>query len=94
MTTTPDIHEEYLQHNLMLVRTGRKSRAPGIRRCPDCTEPFIDDHTGLSHCPDCRTDHRRFCRGCHRLIANTARGERYCVSCENQTPLFGIEAIP
>lgn len=80
--------EDYLRHNLMLVQTGRKSRAPGIQRCTDCREPFINRGTGLSYCADCRTDHRRFCKGCNTLIANTIHGDRYCLSCQNQMSLF------
>jgi hypothetical protein len=88
------LHDDYLRHNLMLVRTGRKSRAPGIRRCPDCDEPFIDDHAGLPHCPGCRTAHCRFCKGCCQLIANTTEGDRYCLSCQSQPTLFGTEFTP
>lgn len=91
MSTALTSDDEYQRFNLMLVRTGRKSHAPGIRRCRDCAEPWIDDHTGLVHCPECRTGHRRFCHGCKTLITNTEHGDRYCISCQNQHALFTIE---
>jgi hypothetical protein len=87
MTATYE-HRRYLAHNLRLVRTRRKPRAAGIRRCQDCTEPYIDDHVGLVHCPDCRVNHRRYCRGCRALIANTTAGDRLCECCRDQLPLF------
>ena len=77
-----------LLQNLQLVRSGVKSRAPGIRRCPDCDEPWIDDHTGLSYCPGCRIQHRRRCRTCRAHITNTADGNPLCDSCTDQTTLF------
>ena len=80
--------DSYLRHNLMLVQTGRRDRAPGIRRCTDCHEPWIDDHTGLSWCRTCRTTHRRRCEGCHALIAITTDGDRLCDCCQQQTGLF------
>lgn len=79
--------EDYLRHNLALVRSGRKTRAPGIKRCRDCDEPFIDRNTGLSYCPDCRTNHDRHCQGCRARMRNTTEGHRYCVCCQNQLPL-------
>ena len=80
--------DSYLRHNLMLVRTGRRDRAPGIRKCADCTEHFIDDHTGLSWCRTCRTDHHRRCADCHTLMPITADGDRRCDCCQSQTTLF------
>lgn len=88
MTPSTRAHDEYLAFNLMLVRTGRKARASGIRCCPDCTEPFIDDRVGLAQCPDCRVNHRRYCPDCRALIPNTSRGDRLCESCQDQIPLF------
>lgn len=85
---TPGDPGGYLAHHLMLVRTGRKSRAPGIRKCPDCAEAFIADDTGIPHCPTCRTGHRRRCTDCHAWITNTADGERQCLSCRDQISLF------
>jgi hypothetical protein len=85
---TPGDPGGHLAHQLMLVRTGRKSRAAGIRRCPDCTEPFIDDQTGLVHCPICRTNYRRRCADCHTPMANTTDGDRLCLSCRDQLALF------
>ncbi|MGH3611159.1 MAG: hypothetical protein ACRDRK_00760 [Pseudonocardia sp.] len=90
---TPGDPGGYLAHQLMLVKTGRKSRAAGIRRCPDCTEPFIDDHTGLTHCPDCRTAYRRHCADCRAPMTNTAAGDRLCLSCQNQLVLFPTERM-
>lgn len=83
--TDPDFH---LYQNLKDVMSGVKHRAPGIRRCQDCENPYIDDHSGLPHCPNCRTNHRRFCRQCHALIRNTEQGDRLCASCVNQEALF------
>ena len=96
MTATSEHTDQtgYLAHNLMLVQTGRKSRASGIRRCPDCTEAFIDDHTGLAHCPTCRTAYRRRCAVCRAPIAITADGDRLCLSCQDQIPLFPTESTP
>lgn len=90
MTDTYE-HRRYL----MLVATGHKRRAPGIRHCPDCTQPYIDDYTGLPYCPGCRVNHRRYCRSCRVLIPNTSRGDRLCLSCHDQIPLFsGTEPTP
>ena len=77
-----------LLQNLQAIRSGVKSRAPGIRRCPDCDEPWIDDHTGTAHCPICRIEHRWRCRTCWALVAITADGNSLCDSCINQIPLF------
>lgn len=76
------------EHNLKLVQAGVKSRAAGIKHCTGCREPYIDDQSGLSHCPDCRINHRRRCKGCGRFIDNTTAGDRYCISCTNQSALF------
>ena len=84
----------YLAHQLMLVKTGRKHRAPGIRHCTDCREPFIDDHTGLPHCPRCRVTHRRRCTDCQQPFANTAAGDRRCTSCRAQLPLPLFDTPP
>jgi predicted RNA-binding Zn-ribbon protein involved in translation (DUF1610 family) len=78
----------YLVHNLMLVQTGRKSRAAGIRKCSDCDRAWIDDHAGLTQCPECRTEHFRRCAGCRARIRNTTDGDRYCDCCRDQLPLF------
>jgi hypothetical protein len=77
-----------LLQNLQLVRSGVKSRAPGIRRCPDCDESWIDDHTGLTYCPTCRIGHWQRCRMCHAQIAITVGGNPLCDSCTDQIPLF------
>ena len=77
----------YLAHQLMLVQTGRKNRAPGIRRCADCAQPFIDDHTGLGHCATCRVTHRRHRADCRQPFLNTPAGDRLCASCRNQLAL-------
>ncbi len=82
--------DSYLRHNLMLVRTGRRDRAPGIRKCADCHEHFIDDHTGLAWCRDCRTTHHRHCVDCHALMPITADGDRLCDCCQTQTTLFPV----
>ncbi len=87
MTTDTDT-ASYLRHNLMLVQTGQRDRAPGIRRCADCHEPWIDDHTGLSWCRTCRPEHRRRCAHCHTFIAITPDGDRLCDCCREQTALF------
>ena len=78
----------HLAHQLMLVRTGRKSRAAGIRRCTDCTEPFNDDHTGLPYCGTCRTRHTRRCTDCQQSFPNTEAGDRLCDCCRAQLSLF------
>lgn len=83
--TEPNFH---LYQNLKAVQTGVKSRAPGIRRCRDCENPYIDDNSGLPYCPHCRTAHRRFCKHCHTLIRNTEEGDRLCASCADQELLF------
>lgn len=88
MTTTLD---QYLAENLRLVQTGCKSRAPGIRRCGDCKRPWIDDHTGLAWCPDCRVTHTRRCRTCGTPFTNTRAGDVLCVSCRDQDPLFDLD---
>ena len=86
----PDVRDPdgYLAHQLMLVRTGRRSRAAGIRRCTDCHEPFIDDHTGLTWCPTCRTAHHRRCADCGQSFPNTPAGDRLCDCCRDQFALF------
>ena len=86
----PDVRDAdgYLAHNLMLVRTGLRSRAAGIRRCTDCREPFIDDHTGLTWCPTCRPNHQRRCADCGQPFSNTPAGERLCDCCREQLALF------
>jgi hypothetical protein len=90
---TPNIaasveHTAHLQLNLRQVQAGIKSRAPGIRRCQDCAEPYIDDRVGLVHCPTCRVNHRRYCRGCWALMPNTTQGDRLCDCCQDQLALF------
>ena len=85
---TPGDPGGHVAHQLMLVRTGRKSRAPGIRRCDDCREPFVDDHTGLPWCTACRVAHRRRCADCDHPFPNTAAGDRRCTCCREQLPLF------
>ena len=93
---TPDLRERidptdprfHLLINLRDVQSGKKSRAPGIRRCKDCHHPYIDDYSGLPHCPNCRTNHRRFCKSCQTLIENTIAGDKLCASCTDQTALF------
>lgn len=86
--TDPTDPRYTLLQNLQLIRTGVKSRAPGIRRCRDCDQPWIDDHTGLSHCPLCRINHRRQCRSCRAQMAVTADGNPLCDSCTHQIALF------
>jgi len=80
------LHDDYLRHQLMLVRTGRKTRAPGIRRCPDCKEPHIADQTGIAYCPECRVNHTVRCRTCRAPIP--LDGNPQCLCCQNQIPLF------
>jgi hypothetical protein len=84
---TPADTEGYLAHQLMLVRTGRKTRAPSIRRCDDCGEPFIGDSSGLSYCPTCRPTHQRRCADCTQLFPNTPTGDRRCGCCRHQLAL-------
>ena len=93
---TPDLRQRidptdprfHLVVNLMDVQSGKRSRAPGIRRCKDCDTAYIDDNSGLVHCANCRTDHQRFCKGCKRLIPNTTAGDKLCASCADQSALF------
>ena len=80
-----------LERNLRLVRTGQARTAPGIRRCPDCRQPWIDDDSGLSFCRDCRVHRRRSCQDCGTAFPNTADGDRRCVCCRAQLPLFTPE---
>ncbi len=84
----PVEHTAYLRRNLRLVAAGVKSRAPGIRRCTDCRDPWIADNSGLSLCPDCRVQHLRVCGDCHRPFTNTRAGDRLCMCCRDQHPLF------
>ena len=49
--------DSYLRHNLMLVRTGRRDRAPGIRKCTDCPNTASRPLWSALVC-DCRTPHR------------------------------------
>jgi hypothetical protein len=77
-----------LLQNLQLVRSRVKSRAPGIRRCPDCDQPWIDDHTGLAYCPVCWVGRWQRCRTCRAQIAMTVDGNPLCDSCTDQFPLF------
>ena len=81
-------YEQHLQHNLQLVQAGIRSSAPGIRRCHDCKQRYIDDRVGLHHCPNCRVNHRRYCRQCRNLMPNTTQGHRLCECCRDQLPLF------
>lgn len=74
--------------NLQLVRSGVRSRAPGIRRCPACREPWINDGTGLSWCETCRIGRQRKCAHCAATFTLTEQGERLCQSCTEQIPLF------
>jgi hypothetical protein len=83
--TDPQFH---LLMNLRDIRNGTKSRAPGIRRCTDCNEPWIDDHDGLPYCTDCRVNHYRACQQCGTASRNTERGDRLCASCTHQDSLF------
>ena len=78
----------YLAHQLLLVATGRKHRAAGIRHCTDCGEAFIDDHTGLTWCPTCRPAHRHRCVDCGAPFPNTPGGDRRCTCCRAQLALF------
>ena len=82
----------HLAHQLMLVRTGRRHRAPGIRHCTDCHQPFIDDHCGLTWCVTCRTRHTRRCADCAQQFPNTPAGDRQCDCCSEQLPLFSTTA--
>jgi hypothetical protein len=84
--TDPTDPRFMLLQNLQLVRSGVKSRAPGIRRCLDCDQPWIDDHTGLTYCPVCRVGHWQRCR--RAQIAVTVDGNPLCDSCTDQIPLF------
>ena len=77
-----------LLQNLQAVRSGVKSRAPGIRRCPDCDQPWIDDHTGLTYCLTCRIEHRWRCRTCRALVVIVVDGSPLCDSCIAQIALF------
>ena len=79
-----------LRRNLRLVQSGRKTRAPGIRRCPECDTPFIDDHSGLPLCPACRPNHTRQCAHCRARFTNTPAGDRLCPSCRHQPSLFEV----
>jgi hypothetical protein len=83
--TDPQFH---LLINLRDIRNGVKSRAPGIRRCRDCTQPWIDDHSGLPCCTDCRVNHHRACQQCGTAFRNTEQGDRFCFSRTNQDSLF------
>ena len=74
--------------NLLDVQSGKKSRAPGIRRCKDCGTAYIDDDSGLVHCFNCRTERRRFCKQCKTRISNNTAGDKLCASCADQTALF------
>ena len=87
--TRPDGAAMHLRHNLMLVQSGQKTRAPGIKKCPDCREHFIDDHRGLPYCGNCRINHTRACGDCGQPFRNTESGDRLCPSCREQIPLFG-----
>ncbi len=78
----------------MLVATGRKSRAPGIRRCTDCREAFIADTSGLGWCPTCRPNHHRRCADCGQPFANTPAGDRLCDCCRQQLSLFNTGTTP
>lgn len=57
-------HNAYLARNLDLVARGIKARAAGIRRCRDCTEPFIVGVPAYWWCENCRIDHTVKCRSC------------------------------
>jgi hypothetical protein len=87
MSTT----QSYLEHNLRLVQSGRKSRAAGIRRCADCSTAFIADDSGLALCVACRPNHTRRCRTCQVQFPNTVAGDELCVSCRNQPTLFDTD---
>ena len=78
------------QRNLRLVQSGRKTRAAGIRRCADCTNPYIDDHSGLTLCLTCRPNHTRQCAQCPARFTNTPTGDRLCQSCRQQPSLFEV----
>lgn len=74
--------------NLRAVQSGRRSRAPGIGRCPDCTVVFIRD-SSVRWCPTCRVGHVLPCTGCGVRIPIAEDGSRVCPSCQGQLPLFG-----
>jgi hypothetical protein len=59
------IHHDHLHRNLLLVRNGVKSRAAGIRRCRDCTEPFIVATAACWFCGSCRGNHTQHCTICN-----------------------------
>jgi hypothetical protein len=81
------------QRNLRLVQSGRRTRAPGIRRCGDCDTAFIDDHSGLPLCVECRPNHTRQCAHCPARFTNTPAGDRLCSSCRQQPALFDTEVV-
>lgn len=84
--------DSYLRHNLMLVQTGRRSRAPGVRRCADCDTPYIDDHSGLTWCRTCRVTRHRRCADCRTSMPITPDGDRLCDCCRAQGALFAMTA--
>jgi hypothetical protein len=81
---------QHLQISLYQVQAGVKARVPGIRRCHDCRNPYIDDQSGLPYCRNCRADHNRNCGQCGTTFRNTTDGAHLCKSCLNQPslPLF------
>lgn len=79
-------HKE-LQRNLARVQNGVLHRAPGIRKCADCHEPYIQDESGLNWCPDCRVHHVRRCSDCTIRFFCTREGHTRCPSCRQQLAL-------
>ncbi len=82
------VDRRYLLRDLQRVRNGVTSRAPGISKCADCREPYIDDHSGLAWCKTCRVRHHRACRDCKTRFPCTRQGHTQCVSCRTQHSLF------
>jgi hypothetical protein len=82
------LQPRHLRIALADINVGIKQRAPGIRRCHDCASAYIDDHSGLPHCRDCRTNHTRPCDQCRTRFRNTTNGDQLCQSCAAQTALF------
>lgn len=88
-TLTPaQRHAAYLRQQLHLVQSGRKTRAPGIRKCPDCHKPYIGDDTPVVWCPECRTGHQVACRDCGTRFPCDQAGTVICPCCRDQTTLF------
>jgi hypothetical protein len=94
--TDPDLNQaaynacqpQHLRIALADITVGVTTRSPGIRRCADCATAYIDDHAGLPHCRNCRTNHTRPCAQCRTRFRNTTNGARHCQSCTTQSALF------